>query len=97
MSYMNGKKATRIHKQALLIYRDWMVSMLPEEEVAKIKKPENNHPVYDTKGTARSIPYSYRGAKRFIKNNMRYRPIESITIKDIEWRLKSNRGFVNEE
>ena len=89
---MNGRTATRIHKQALIIYREWMVSMLPEDEVSKIKKPDNNHPVYDAKGTARSIPYSYRGAKRFIKNNMKNKSIESITIKDIECQLKLNQG-----
>ena len=43
---MNGRTATRIHKQALSKYREWMISMLPEDEVSKIRKPDNNHPVY---------------------------------------------------
>lgn len=81
---MNRRKSKRINKKAYEISVDWLKSMLPEEEISKIKKPQKNNLIYDAKGTARSIPSSFRGAKRFIKNNCNNKNIEDITLKDIE-------------
>lgn len=80
---MNRKVSKRINKRALAIAVDWLRSMLPEEEAAKVRDdelPTQNHTVYKN-SVAFSIPFSYRGAKQIIKRLIRRDP--SLTIEDI--------------
>jgi hypothetical protein len=85
---MNRRVSKRINKQALIIATDWLKSMLPEEEAAKVKDdeiPRQNHTVYKD-AVSYSIPFSYRGAKQIIKRLIRRNPslvIENITKQDI--------------
>ena len=64
---MNGRKAKRINKKAKELYIEWLKTLVNEEEAAKIKKPVPNKLVFNQKGTAMSLPYSYRGIKRLLK------------------------------
>ena len=87
---MNRRVSKRINKKALSIAVEWLKSMLPDEEAAKVSDtdiPRDNHPVYNRKGVAYSIPFSYKGSKQIIKRLIRKNPslvIEDITTQDIE-------------
>ena len=85
---MNRKVSKRINKKALEIAVEWLKSMLPEEEAAKVQAdeiPRENHTVYKN-SVAYSIPFSYKGAKQIIKRLIKRNPslsIEDITTQDI--------------
>lgn len=86
---MNRKVSKRINKKALAIAVDWLKSMLPDEEAAKVSEseiPRENHAVY-REGVAFSIPFSYKGSKQIIKRMIRKDRslvIEDITVQDID-------------
>jgi len=82
---MNGRKAKRINKKAKELSIEWLKTLVNEEEAAKIKKPVPNKLVFNQKGTAMSLPYSYRGIKRLLK---KLENIDGLTLKDIEWLQK---------
>ncbi len=78
---MNGKKAKRINKKAKELSIEWLKTLVSEEEALKIKAPSGNPLVYDNKGTATSMPLSYKGIKKKLK---KLTFINNLTLKDIE-------------
>lgn len=80
MKFMNGKRSKKINKKAKELTIEWLKTLLNEEEASKIKKPPPNSLVYSRKGTAMSMPYSYKGIKRKLK---KLKSIEHLTLKDI--------------
>jgi urocanate hydratase len=77
---MNGKRSKKINKKAKELTIEWLKTLLNKEEAAKITKLPPNNLVYNRKGTAMSMPYSYKGIKRKLK---KLKSIEHLTLKDI--------------
>jgi hypothetical protein len=81
MKYMNGRKAKRINKKAKELSVEWLKTLVSEEEALKVKHSSYNKLVYNQKGTARSMPFSYKGIKQKLK---KLNVIDHLTLKDIE-------------
>jgi hypothetical protein len=97
---MNGKRVKEINKKALELSLEWMKSMLPDSEVAKVTckdVPLVSPLVYKSVGTyasdnpkmvAYNMAYSYKGLKSIIKDIIKRssnkRLVKSITKADID-------------
>lgn len=92
---MNRRSSKRINKKALDIAVEWLKTVLPDSEIAKIdrKTVTKLNPCSYINGTAFSIPYSYKGSKAIIKLILKrnVKTLEDITSRDIEDRLRKTR------
>ncbi len=95
---MNGKKSKKISNQCKVILVEWLKTLLPQEEADKISVenclnfvPEQTH--FYANRTIYLNSYNPKWIKNKIKkivNLLPFKPIQSISLKDVEWITNKN-------
>ena len=93
---MNSKVSKRISRQVVLLFIEWLKTLVSEEEAAKVNKnnvwqmaPKDNLTYRDM--TAHLSVHSPKWIRKKIKILVRQKPdtdIESITMEDLECLIK---------
>ena len=93
---MNSKVSKRISRQVVLLFIEWLKTLVSEEEAAKVNKnnvwqmaPKDNLTYRDM--TAHLTVHSPKWIRKKIKTLVRQKPdtdIESITKEDLECLIK---------